>query len=51
VTDFNGTFYNCLYLGGNAPEIWNMPTVTNYSWCFYQCYGLSNYASIPSGWK
>lgn len=45
-------FYGCSNLTGSAPKWWNSATRFNsYSKCFYGCTGLSNYTSIPAGWR
>ena len=65
VTSFSYTFQNCLGLTGNVPTdtdgtpIYNRSgegkegyaVVTQYSACFRGCTGLTDYSSIPSGWK
>ena len=65
VTSFSGTFQNCRGLTGNTPvdsdgtPIYNRSTpgkegyaiVTGYTYCFGNCTGLTDYSSIPSGWK
>ena len=51
VGSFESTFYYCTSLTGPAPELWNRINVTNSEYCFQNCTGLSNYASIPVTWK
>ena len=65
VNDFSNCFSYCSGLTGNVPvdndatPIYNRSgsgkpgyaIVTSYGRCFYNCTGLSDYASIPSGWK
>ena len=65
VTSFFGTFKSCSGLTGNTPvdsdgtPIYNRSgegkdgyaVVTNYVNCFGNCTGLTDYSSIPSGWK
>jgi hypothetical protein len=40
-------------LTGNAPAIWNSPSASSWTSTdfFNNCINLSNYASIPAGWK
>jgi hypothetical protein len=40
-------------LTGNAPTIWSYPylTASISTNAFTNCTGLTNYASIPAGWK
>ena len=54
VTNFQTTFRGCTGLTGNAPALWDTmvyPNVTVSTQCFGYCTNLSNYASIPDGWK
>jgi len=51
VSSFAYTFYGCSALGGNAPALWTRDPAPTGTTCFYNCTGLSNYASIPAGWK
>ena len=51
VTNFNQTFAYSINLEGMAPDLWNRTNVTNFLKCFEHCTKLSNYNSIPSGWK
>ena len=39
-----------LYERANYPEYFNA-TPTSYSSCFYDCSRLTDYSSIPTGWK
>jgi len=49
--DFSGCFQDCTGLTGNAPAIWEIvPEPIGFN-CFLNDIGLSNYASIPAGWK
>jgi len=50
-TNFAYTFFNCTPLVGNAPTLWTRGNVTVSTQCFYGCTNLTNYASIPAGWK
>lgn len=38
-------------LVGNAPELWNRTPTPSGTDCFNNCFGLSNYASIPANFK
>lgn len=65
VTNFSACFANCSRLTGSCPKdndgtpIYNRSgegkegcaIVTSYNYCFENCTGLSDYSSIPSGWK
>ena len=65
VNDFSNCFSYCSGLTGNVPvdndatPIYNRSgsgkkgyaIVKNYADCFYNCTGLTDYSSIPSGWK
>jgi len=57
ITDSNSisadqTFYNCSNLTGQMYKWWNNATkFSSHSKCFYNCTNLSNYSSIPVGWK
>ena len=65
VTNFSFCFRSCSELTGNVPvdndatPIYNRSgsgkkgyaIVKNYADCFYNCTGLTDYNSIPSGWK
>jgi len=44
-------YYNCTSATGNAPDLWTDYSTATHSACFYNCTSLTNYASIPSGWK
>ena len=53
---FNYTFYNCTGLIGNVPDLWNIekyPNVTEHTQCFrsMSSTNITNYSSIPDGWK
>ena len=51
VTNFEQTFYYCTNLTGDAPEFWTRDPEPDGSLCFHDDTGLTNYASIPAGWK
>ena len=65
VIKFNYTFHNCRKLTGSIPTdtdgtpIYNRSgegkdgyaVVTDYTDCFYNCTGLTDYNSIPENWK
>ena len=65
VASFSYTFSGCTGLTGNVPTdtdgtpIYNRSgegkegyaVVTNYTGCFYNCTGLTDYSSIPTDWK
>lgn len=52
VSDFSYCFSSCILLSGNSPELWlRTSPVPDGSLCFHNCTGLSNYATIPNGWK
>lgn len=62
VTTFANLFNNCTSLTGNTPttdglQLWERAGQTSYptsifgTRCFGNCINLSNYSSIPSGWK
>ena len=65
VTNFTNCFNRCSGLTGNTPTdndgtpIYNRSgegkegyaIVTSYSYCFQNCTNLTDYSSIPSGWK
>ncbi len=51
ITDLSGCFYDCLNLTGEAPELWKMFPYALHEDCFGNCKNLSNFDSIPSGWK
>ena len=51
VSDFSYTFQKCYSLTGDAPELWTRIPEPNGQACFEGDTGLTNYGSIPSGWK
>jgi hypothetical protein len=54
VTIFNNVYYMASTtnaLTGTAPELWNRSPVPSGTRAFYNCTGLTNYASIPSNFK
>lgn len=52
VTDYRNCFYNCDKMGGSGLTfIANAPSASLTADCFQGCTGLSDYASIPAGWK
>ena len=51
VESFSNTFSGCDALTGSAPKLWQRTNVQYSSGCFKNCTKLSNYSSIPSGWK
>lgn len=54
VTIFNNVYYMASTtnaLTGTAPELWNRSPVPSGTRAFYNCIGLTNYASIPSNFK
>lgn len=51
ITDLRGCFCDCWNLTGEAPELWKMFPSALHENCFENCIHLSNYNSIPSGWK
>ncbi len=51
VTTFAQCFSNCTLATGAAPTLWLIYPSASGTSCFYNCTGLSNYASIPAGWK
>lgn len=50
-TNFTNCHQNNSSITGNVPELWNVPTITQYTNCFLGCVNAANYASIPTGWK
>lgn len=49
---FGGCFANCTSMSNAADDIWNdFPTPSSSDDCFLNDTNLSNYASIPTGWK
>lgn len=50
-------FYQCTNLLGHTPtnsagqKLWEITPAITGTACFYQCTNLSDYASIPAGWK
>ena len=66
VTSFYGTFFSCTSLTGASGQLWLNPSgaanytltgplynsgVPNGDNCYYNCTGLTDYASIPTYWK
>jgi len=57
VTDFSRAFEDCRMLGGESPtnlagkKLWELTPTPNGSNCFLNCTNLTDYSSIPSGWK
>lgn len=63
VTNFNYTFYYCSGLTGRTPtgtdglELWERAGQPGYpasitgSYCFENCYNLTDFSSVPTGWK
>lgn len=57
LNNFYGVFYNCSNMTGNGNDFIaavtavGRPVPSNTSGCFYNCTTLSDYASIPAGWK
>lgn len=54
VTIFNNLYYMASTtnaLTGTAPELWNRTPTPSGTRAFYNCIGLTNYASIPSNFK
>lgn len=51
IENCEGIFYGCTNLAGTAPELWKRTNITKHSYAFWNAKKLSNYSSIPSGWK
>lgn len=51
VISFEGTFQNCVALKGDAIALWERTNITSHLRCYSNCTMLSNYYSIPTGWK
>jgi len=51
VEDFRYCFSGCVNMQGVAPDLWNRIPEPLGEGCFQSCVSLSNYASIPAGWK
>jgi hypothetical protein len=51
ISNFRNAFSDCTGLTGAAPDLWNRYPSADGRYCFRNCTGLSNYASIPSNWK
>lgn len=51
IIDFSSAFYSCESLTGNAPTLWTTHPTANGTQCFLGDTGLTNYSSIPAGWK
>jgi hypothetical protein len=51
VTAFDSAFLACRSATGNAPDLWNTHPNAAHTDCFGSCTSLTNYASIPNGWK
>ncbi|ROL61761.1 hypothetical protein D9V86_04135 [Bacteroidetes/Chlorobi group bacterium ChocPot_Mid] len=57
VTDFSRAFEDCRMLSGESPtnlegkKLWELSPTPNGTKCFSNCTNLSDYSTIPTGWK
>jgi len=51
VNDLDRTFYNCLAVISDMPDLWNDFPLALHTQTFYGCTNATNYASIPADWK